>query len=197
MGGHNLLKMTLSWLYQFSSRADFARGQRTVLSSVQQREESNQKTEQLLHDYGTSILRLAYSYLHNLADAEDVLQDTLIQYLKTTPCIENAAHEKAWLLRVAINLSKNKIGYYKRRDSTELDEEVILASEQDLQFVWEAVSSLPVMYSEVLHLFYHEGYSSAQIAELLAKKESTIRSLLHRAREKLKILLKEEYDFAE
>ncbi len=41
-----------------------------------------------------------------MADAEEVLQDTLVQFLKTAPAFESEAHEKAWLLRVAGNLSK-------------------------------------------------------------------------------------------
>ena len=63
--------------------------------------------------------------------------------------------------------------------------------------VWDAVKQLPAKYSEVVHLFYHEGYSTAQIAALLSKKEATVRSLLQRARIKLKDVLKEVYDFGE
>lgn len=66
----------------------------------------NQKAEKLLKDYGNSILRMAYAYLHNMSDAEDILQETLMQYLQTAPVLENPAHEKAWLLKVAANLSK-------------------------------------------------------------------------------------------
>ena len=55
----------------------------------------NQKAEKLLKDYGNSILRMAYAYLHNMSDAEDILQETLIQYLQTAPVLENPAHEKA------------------------------------------------------------------------------------------------------
>lgn len=71
----------------------------------------NQKAEKLLKDYGNSILRMAYAYLHNMSDAEDILQETLIKYLQTAPVLENPAHEKAWLLKVAANLSKNRIDY--------------------------------------------------------------------------------------
>ncbi|MFR0927777.1 MAG: RNA polymerase sigma factor [Monoglobus pectinilyticus] len=46
-----------------------------------------------------------------------------------------------------------------------------------------------------IHLFYYEGYKTTQIAEITGQKESTVRSLLHRAREKLKPILKEMYDF--
>ena len=69
----------------------------------------NNQVERVLKEYGNSILRLAYSYLHHINDAEDVLQDTIIQYIKSNPRFENPRHEKAWLMRVAINISKNKI----------------------------------------------------------------------------------------
>ncbi len=161
------------------------------------REESNRKAEWVLEQYGNSILRLAYSYLHSMMEAEDIVQDTLIRYMQAAPEFNSESHEKAWVLRVAINLCKNKIRYNRVRQTSELDEGLIADEEQQLQFVWEAVQRLPDMYSEVMHLFYQEGYPTAAIAEIVGKKETTVRSLLHRAREKLKQVLKEEYDFDE
>ncbi|WP_242826936.1 RNA polymerase sigma factor [Butyrivibrio sp. MC2013] len=149
----------------------------------------------LIDNYGNSILRVAYSYLHNMTDAEDILQDTLVQYIKTRPLLESPAHEKAWLLRVAANLSKNKIDYKKVREADELMEELVAEEEEDLAFVWEAVKSLPDNNREVIHLFYHEGYSTAEIASILGRKEATIRSDLKRGRDRLKKILKEAYDF--
>lgn len=159
------------------------------------REAVNRQAERMLDTYGNRILRLAYSYLHNMSDAEEVLQDTLIQFLKTAPVLESAAHEKAWLLRVAANLSKDRIDYNRLRTSDELKEELVSEEREDLSFVWEAVKALPVQYREAIHLFYHEGYPTAQIARILHKKEATVRSDLRRGREKLKAVLKEAYDF--
>lgn len=159
------------------------------------REAVNRQAERMLADYGNSILRLAYSYLHNLSDAEEVLQETLIRFLQTAPVLESAAHEKAWLLRVAANLSKNHLNYERIRRSDELDEELAAEEREDLSFVWEAVRSLPVPYREVIHLFYYEGYPTAEIAQMLDRKEATVRSDLHRGRERLKEILKEAYDF--
>lgn len=155
----------------------------------------NERAEALLARYGDSLLRFAYSYLHNMDDAEEILQDTLIQYLKTAPVLENAAHEKAWLFRVAGNLSKNRISYNKVRRTDELNEALVAEQRQDLSFVWEAVRDLPVKYREVIHLFYYEGLSTAQIAAILKQNESTVRSHLMRGRQKLKSILKEGYDF--
>ncbi|WP_239209137.1 sigma-70 family RNA polymerase sigma factor [Brevibacillus laterosporus] len=61
----------------------------------------------------------------------------------------------------------------------------------------EAVHTLPVKYREVVHLYYYEGYSTFEISSLLQKKESTVRSLLYRARDMLKKTLKGAYDFEE
>ena len=90
---------------------------------------------------------------------------------------------------------KNKIEYNKRRETDELNEELAGEEKQDLSFVWEAVKKLPDTAREVIHLFYEEGYQTAQIAEILGRKEATVRSDLKRGREKLKEILKEEYDF--
>lgn len=161
------------------------------------REEANRQAARLLDQYGNRILRLAYTYLHNMSDAEDILQDALLQFLKKAPSFDSAEHEKAWLLRVAANLSKNRITYNAVRRTDELDETLIAEEREDLSFVWEAVKSLPTQYREAIHLFYYEGYSTRQIAEILNKKEATVRSDLHRGRVKLKELLKGAYDFEE
>lgn len=148
--------------------------------------------------YGNSILRVAYSYLHSMSDAEDIVQDTLMQLMKADPSFESPEHEKAWLLRVAINLSKNKLKSAWFRKNTELIEDYRAGElTEDLTFVWDAVKALPEKYRIVIHLYYHEGYSTAEIASLLDKKETTVRSLLHRARGTLKNNLKGDYDFDE
>ena len=140
---------------------------------------------------------MAYSYLHNMSDAEDILQETLIRYLQTMPELENASHEKAWLLKVAANLSKNRIDYNRVRQTDELEESLVAEKREDLRFVWEAVRALPQKYREVIHLFYYEGYSTAQIAQILEARETTVRTNLRRGRLQLKEILEGEYDFAE
>ena len=157
----------------------------------------NQRAEEILNTYGNSILRYAYTYLHNMSDAEEVLQDTLVQFLKTAPVFESREHEKAWLLRVAGNLSKNRLAYNSLRRTDELNDELAAENREDLSFVWDAVKLLPENYREAIHLFYYEGYSTKQIAKLLGKKEATVRSDLRRGRERLKAVLKEAYDFEE
>lgn len=180
----------------FQSHANQGHGEDAVPLSAD-RERLNAQAEHLLDCYGNSVLRLAYSYLHNLSDAEEVLQECLIQFLRAAPVLENERHEKAWLLRVAGNLSKNRIAYNRLRAADELSESLAAEDREDLSFVWEAVKQLPVKDREVIHLFYYEGFSTGEIARILGQKEATVRSRLMRGREKLKLVLKEAYDFGE
>lgn len=155
----------------------------------------NERAVRYMDRYGRSILQLAYSYVHNREDAEDVLQETLIRVLRAKPDFMSEANEKAYLLRTASNLAKNMIQYNKIREADELNDELTYQEREDLSFVWGAVKSLPETGREVIHLFYQEGYRTAEIAEILGRKESTVRSDLKRARERLKTILKEAYDF--
>lgn len=155
----------------------------------------NQQAERILREYGNSVLRFSYTYVHNIADAEDILQESLIQFLQKAPCFQSAAHEKAWLMKVTANLSKNKLRYNAIRAQDELEDSLAAEEKKPLSDLWEAVKSLESPYREVIHLYYYEGYSGKEIAEMLGRRESTIRSDLRRGRMKLKEILKEEYDF--
>ena len=159
------------------------------------REIINQQAERLLTNHGDAVLRMAYSYLHNIADAEEILQDTLVQFLKAAPTLETREHEKAWFLHVAANLCRNRLKYNTIRQTDELADDLAAEGRSDLLFVWDAVKSLPEKYREVVHLYYYEGYQTAEIAKMLGMKEPTVRSNLARGREKLKSVLKEAYDF--
>ena len=144
---------------------------------AQNPEQLGRNAERLLDTYGNAVLRMAYSYLHNMSDAEEILQETLIKYLTVQPELHGPEHEKAWLLRVAANLSKNRLDYNRLRDTDELEETLVSQEREDLSFLWEAVKRLPEANREVIHLFYYEGYPTAQIAAILNRRESTVRRI--------------------
>lgn len=149
----------------------------------------------ILDQYGDSLFRCAYSYVKNEADAQEIVQDTLIQLLRYDPTFQSSEKEKAWLMKTTANLSRNRIRDNKKHITSELDERLVAEEKEDLSFVWQAVQQLPLFQQEVIHLFYQEGYSTKEISDLLNRNENTIRSDLKRAREKLKEILKEAYDF--
>jgi RNA polymerase sigma factor (sigma-70 family) len=132
--------------------------------------------EELLHNYGTPILRYAYSFMKNQSDAEDIVQETFLQYIRKAPDFENEQHEKLWLFKVAGNLCRNQLSYNNRHSSDELKEELIAEDREDLSFVWEAVEKLPENERSAIHLFYQEQMTTAEIAEVLGAREGTVRS---------------------
>lgn len=70
---------------------------------------ANETLEATLDQYGDMILRLAFSCLKNREDAEDVLQDVFVKLIEHHPRFESDEHEKAWLIRVTINICRNRL----------------------------------------------------------------------------------------
>ena len=191
LSGAGILRRILCSVYAFSAK-----------HSAETRPETKEVRREkylrgIMDRHGSRLLRLACSYLHNMQDSEEILQDVLMKLLDRSPEFESDEHEKAWLLRVTANLSKNRIEYNKLRDTDELKDELAAEERQDLSFVWDAVKELPDNYREVIHLYYEEGYQTDEIAGILGDTGANIRTRLRRARAKLKEILKEEYDFCE
>jgi RNA polymerase sigma-70 factor (ECF subfamily) len=92
---------------------------------------------------------------------------------------------KAWLLRVTVNLSKNllKSGWFTKRG--ELSEDIPSADREDLGLI-ESVMSLPPKYRAVIHLYYYEGYSVKEIADILGISPENVRKRLQHGRKYLK-----------
>ena len=163
------------------------------------RAELNRNADMLMRRFGDSILSFAYTYMQNRQDAEEILQDTMIAYLLNAPVFANDAHARAWLLTTARNLSMNRLRYNRYRRHADLDEtlseRLAAPSKEDHSYLLDAVRKLPENMRESIYLFYWEGYSTSQIAVVLDRRETTVRSDLSRARKRLKDILKEEYDF--
>lgn len=157
--------------------------------------------EKALDLFGNDILRLAYSYLKSREDAEDIVQDALIRFMQSAKVFEEEEHMKAWLLRVAANLCKDRLKSASHQREVAIPEGYeVAASREEPQGendILEKVMALPEKYRSVIHLYYFEEYSTREIADILDKKESTIRSLLKRGREKLKNRMKGDDGHAE
>lgn len=147
--------------------------------------------ELALNLFGNDILRIAYSYLKRREDAEDIVQDTLIRFMQSRLRFDTEQQAKGWLLRVAANLCKDYLKSAAHKKQTSLPEGYDVAAEEETPVIEEesdvlqAMMSLPEKYRSVLHLYYYEEYTTKEIAGILDKKESTVRSLLKRGREKL------------
>lgn len=137
-----------------------------------------------------AVFRLAFARTGNRADAEDILQEVFLRYLKRGKKAESETHELALLLRAAANCSNSLFRSAWHRRTTALEDG--LSADFPHKDTLEAVLSLPQKYRTVVHLHYYCGYSVEEIAEILKAKPSTVKSQLFRAREKLKIALKGE-----
>lgn len=144
--------------------------------------------EQALDDYGDMVYRLALVRIGQKQDAEDVTQNVFLLFaghLAKGGSFTDEEHEKAWLLRVTLNQSKNLLNSAWFRRRANMTEEIAF-SDSERSEVYEAVQSLPERYRTVIHLYYYEGYHVREIAQLTGRKENTVKSLLKRGREQLK-----------
>lgn len=152
--------------------------------------------DETFQKYGDRIFSAAFSVCRNRADADDVVQDTLIRYYSMNKEFENEAHLKAWLIRVSVNRAKDISASFWRRNTVEwedyMDELVFEAPEDSRLF--EAVMCLPEKYRTVIHLFYYEDYAVEEIAAILRRPKGTVKSQLNRGRTLLKNMLQEEWN---
>lgn len=144
--------------------------------------------ESLFRAYGDMVYRLALVRTRSVADAEDVLQEVFLRCLKRRPPFETEAHQRAWFLTVTINCSKSLLGSAFRRHTVSEEAATGMGTEDSYRddTVLQAVMELPEQYRTCIHLFYYESYSVKEIANLLHRNESTIKSWLHRARAALR-----------
>ncbi len=140
--------------------------------------------------YHKSLFRLAYSYVRNRENAEDICQEAYLKLLDYRDEFSSDEDCKRWLMRVVINLSKNLLRSSRFTRTDELTEDIPLATAEDGELL-ALVKTLPTKYGEVIHLFYYEGYSVKEIADILRISQTAVTSRLSRGREKLKSLLTE------
>ncbi|GGG72539.1 MULTISPECIES: RNA polymerase sigma factor [Paenibacillus] len=149
--------------------------------------ELNESVRRALDLYSQSLIKVAFTYLKNIADAEEVTQEVFLAYLQKRPVFENNEHEKAWLIRTTINKSKNmlKTGWFKSRNPVPEDLSYLPKEENE---VLQAVLALDKKYRIPIHLHYYEGYSIQEIAVIMQSKPATVGTWLARGR----LILKEK-----
>jgi len=158
-----------------------------------------QPVEVLIEKYKNNIYVIAFNVCKNAQDAEDVVQDTFIQYISIKKDFETEQHIRAWLIRVAINKAKNKNNTFFRRNTLPLEdymETLIFESSEssELSELFETVMKLSEKYRVVIHLFYYEDYSVNEIADILKISVSNVKVRLSRGRRLLRETLKEVWE---
>ena len=107
-----------------------------------------------INKFHGTVFRLSYSYVKNREDAEDVCQEAFLKLYRSEQLFAADENVKAWLLRVAVNLSKNllKSSWFARR--AELSDDIPAENPRE-QALLSSIKALPPKYGGILHLFYY------------------------------------------
>lgn len=147
--------------------------------------------ELAIKEYAHRVQSLAFVYLKNRFDAEDVAQEVFITYFRKAPKFDSRQKEKAWLMKVTVNRCKSLLRAKYRQELPLTEDISYLPAEEST--LMQAVLALEEKYRLPIHLHYYEGYSLEEIAKVLHVRPGTVGSWLSRGREKLKLALKEDY----
>lgn len=168
-------------------------------------EKSSIDIDRLMRQYGSLVLRQAYFYLKDRHKAEDVCQEVFLRMYKKQPQLPDEQSEKAYLLRVTINLCKDVLKSAWHRRVTPMIEgydapnpamgpEADAVQNEEKQQLYRAVLNLPEIYKDVILLFYYHDLPTGQIAKILGIPEVTVRTRLMRARNRLETALKGRFE---
>lgn len=146
--------------------------------------------ERLVDVYGTGMLRMCCMYLGDVHLAQDAVQDAFIKIYRAWRPIENPSAEKAWVMRITVNVCKDYLrSAWKRRVSL-VDQYPELPAGQEPRSeegrLIQEIMALKPKYREVILLHYYQQLRVGEIAAILGAPQSTVSIRLHRARELLK-----------
>ena len=141
--------------------------------------------------YGDTVRRICMIHLKNMTDTEDIFQTVFLKYVLHTAPFDSPEHEKAWLIRVAINKSINAAKRGARRRTVGIDNLPLSRRGEETQLD-EELARLSADDRQVIYLHYYEGYSAKEIAQFMQINENAVHKRLSRARAKLKKFLEED-----
>ena len=150
--------------------------------------------EAVVRTYADMVYKIAYRYVANPTDVDDVFSETFLTYFKKERVFQDEEHRKAWLIRVTINCEKDllrgKPSWEELNETIAGDDLPAVSSEEQLD-LHKAIRQLRLEYREVICLYYLEGLSVTEISAVLGRNENTIKTHLARGREKLRKYLED------
>lgn len=154
---------------------------------------TDEEITRIYNKFVDTVYRVCFVMLKNVSETEDAVQNVFIKYINYGKELSSDEHVKAWLIVTAKNECKNMLKHWfrsKRTDFDEIDEPSYMTEEKS--DVMEKIMSLDEKYRVPIYLYYYEGYSTAEISDMLGIKHSTLRTHMAKGREKLKIILEED-----
>ena len=151
--------------------------------------ENGMTVEELVEEYSNMLFKICLVIVGNEWDAQDVIQDVFCRYIEHAPDFRDREHEKAWLIKVAVNRCKDIHRFRLRHPQTDLDEVSAYCELPEQSEVLTALVQLPESLKSVVYLHYIEGYKTSEITNLLGISLNAVKKRLERGRKALKLTL--------
>ena len=153
-----------------------------------------QELDRLVKQYQVAVLRTCYLYLHDRSQAEDAVQETFLKVYRNLGSFRGECSEKNWIMKIAMRVcyDMNRSGwarFFNRRVTPEMLPEASVPFEELDDALASAMMRLPVRLREVILLYYYQGLTVNEIAEVLGITQPSVSNRLKRGRDKLKTAL--------
>ena len=150
--------------------------------------------EELVDEYSNMLFRICLVIAGNEWDAQDVIQDVFCRYIEHAPKFCDSEHERAWLIKVAVNRCRDIHRFRLRHPQTDLEEISAYCELPEQSEVLAALMDLPESLKSVIYLHYIEGYKTFEIADMLGISLNAVKKRLERGRKALRLTLSDEKD---
>ena len=148
--------------------------------------------EELVDEYSNMLFRICLVIAGNEWDAQDVIQDVFCRYIEHAPKLCDSEHERAWLIKVAVNRCRDIHRFRLRHPQTDLEEISAYCELPEQSEVLAALMDLPESLKSVIYLHYIEGYKTFEIADMLGISLNAVKKRLERGRKALRLTLSDE-----
>lgn len=145
---------------------------------------------EIVQTYSDTLIRIAVQQTKNMSEAEDIVQEVFMTLMRQKKLFDNETHLKAWLIKVTFNKCKDYFKSSRVKKTVPITEEMTFIAKEE-QMVLPEIFELNQNERVIVYLYYYEGYTTAEIADLLEMKVNTVGSKLRRIRMKLKNILEE------
>jgi RNA polymerase sigma-70 factor (ECF subfamily) len=154
---------------------------------------SKNKTEEIVEktfimNY-SKYYRLAYSYVHNEADAVDIVQEAAYRAILKSDSLKNASFADTWICRIVINEAYSVLRKKKTEDLEAEENSIVQEDRYEDIDLKNAIENLDAEDKTVIILRYYEDKKLEEIAEIMEMNLSTVKSRLYRVLDKLRLVL--------
>ncbi len=148
----------------------------------------------LLTDNYAYFYRIAYSYVRNETDAQDIVQESAYKAIYHSKKLKQPEYAQTWLTRIVINEALSFLRKHKQEVLPFEEEPEVAAAQENISKeetmdLREAIENLPAEEKTLITLRFFEDKKLEEIAEICGEALSTVKSRLYRTLKKLKLAL--------